>query len=80
MTYQQLLNRVAAAVNGPKNSGVVDILRRRFRVALIDEFQDTDPVQWEVFRLLFAGGDRADSPTLVLVGDPDQLTLSLIHI
>jgi exodeoxyribonuclease V beta subunit len=76
MTYQQLLNRVAAAVNGPKNSGVVDILRRRFRVALIDEFQDTDPVQWEVFRLLFAGGDRADSPTLVLVGDPKQAIYS----
>ena len=76
MTYQQLLNRVAAAVNGPKNSGVVDILRRRFRVALIDEFQDTDPVQWEVFRLLFAGGERADSPTLVLVGDPKQAIYS----
>ena len=76
MTYQQLLNRVAAAVNGPKNSGVVDILRRRFRVALIDEFQDTDPVQWEVFRLLFAGSDGPDSPTLVLVGDPKQAIYS----
>jgi exodeoxyribonuclease V beta subunit len=44
-------------------------LRRRFRVALIDEFQDTDPVQWELFSTLF--GDTNDT-TLVLVADPKQ--------
>ena len=38
----------------------------RFPIALIDEFQDTDPVQWQIFSTLFA-----DS-TLVLVGDPKQ--------
>ena len=34
---------------------------------LIDEFQDTDPVQWQVFQRAFA-----DSTTMVLIGDPKQ--------
>jgi len=46
------------------------LLRRRYTVALIDEFQDTDPVQWELFSLLF--GDESEGSTLVLVGDPKQ--------
>ncbi|MEZ5383354.1 MAG: UvrD-helicase domain-containing protein [Microthrixaceae bacterium] len=75
LTYQQLLNRVQAAVSGPKNSGVLNTLRSRFRVALIDEFQDTDPVQWEVFRRLFVEGDPT-GPALVLVGDPKQAIYS----
>ena len=45
-------------------------LRRRFRVALIDEFQDTDPVQWELFSALF--GNAEDTTSLVLVADPKQ--------
>ncbi len=38
-------------------------LRGRYRVALIDEFQDTDPVQWEIFRTLFVPGrEGSDMP------------------
>jgi exodeoxyribonuclease V beta subunit len=50
--------------------GTAAALRRRFRVALIDEFQDTDPVQWELFSTLF--GDTEDTTSLVLVADPKQ--------
>ena len=39
-------------------------------MALIDEFQDTDPVQWRIFRKLFGDGPAGSS--LVLVGDPKQ--------
>ena len=35
---------------------------------LVDEFQDTDPVQWEIMRRAFGDGDA----TLVLIGDPKQ--------
>ena len=42
-------------------------VRDRYRVVLVDEFQDTDPVQWEVLREAFHG-----STTLVLIGDPKQ--------
>ncbi|SMO51978.1 DNA helicase/exodeoxyribonuclease V, beta subunit [Propioniciclava tarda] len=44
-------------------------LRRRFPVVLVDEFQDTDPVQWQILRSAF-GHD--DDGALVLIGDPKQ--------
>jgi exodeoxyribonuclease V beta subunit len=39
----------------------------RFRVVMVDEFQDTDPVQWEILERAFHG-----RTTLVLIGDPKQ--------
>ncbi|MDO5498389.1 MAG: UvrD-helicase domain-containing protein [Propionibacteriaceae bacterium] len=42
-------------------------LRGRFRVVLVDEFQDTDPVQWDILDQAFTGHS-----TMVLIGDPKQ--------
>ncbi|WP_232320242.1 UvrD-helicase domain-containing protein [Rhodococcus sp. WMMA185] len=42
-------------------------VRERYRAVLVDEFQDTDPLQWDILRLTFHG-----QRTLVLVGDPKQ--------
>jgi exodeoxyribonuclease V beta subunit len=42
-------------------------IRARFRVVLVDEFQDTDPLQWEILGRAFHGFS-----TLLLVGDPKQ--------
>ncbi|MGC0362261.1 exodeoxyribonuclease V beta subunit [Rhodococcus sp. 27YEA15] len=42
-------------------------VREKFEVVLIDEFQDTDPLQWDILRLAFHG-----HTTLILVGDPKQ--------
>lgn len=46
-------------------------IRSRFTVALVDEFQDTDPIQWEILRLIFH-----DHLPLVLIGDPKQAIYS----
>ena len=43
-------------------------LRERYDVVLVDEFQDTDPVQWDIMRTAF----DAEGKTLVLIGDPKQ--------
>lgn len=59
-----LRDALAHPVTGP---AAVDRVRGRYRVVMVDEFQDTDPVQWDILRLAFHG-----SRTLVLIGDPKQ--------
>src|SRR6185503_16178347 len=65
-TYDDLLTGLRRALRGPSGPALAGEVRRKFRAALIDEFQDTDPVQWEVFRRLFgpleesAAGKRAN--------------------
>ena len=48
------------------------MLRAKYRAALIDEFQDTDPVQYEIFRTIYAGSELP----LFLIGDPKQAIYS----
>ena len=66
LSYDDLLSQLADAlveIDGPARAR----MRRRWKFVLIDEFQDTDPVQWEVFQRAFA-----DAATMVLIGDPKQ--------
>ncbi|WP_348663486.1 exodeoxyribonuclease V subunit beta [Chlamydia vaughanii] len=49
---------------------IIKSLRERFQVVLIDEFQDTDKRQWNIFSKLFANADFSGS--LFLIGDPKQ--------
>ena len=67
--FDDMLTLIDEALQGPAQAQLIATLRRRFRVALIDEFQDTDRVQWSIFQRVFA-----DSPEhrLVVIGDPKQ--------
>ncbi len=66
--FDDLLVRVRDALADPVLGPVArERLRSRFEVVLVDEFQDTDPVQWDVLRLAFHG-----HRPLVLIGDPKQ--------
>ncbi|AXT85111.1 exodeoxyribonuclease V subunit beta [Aeromicrobium sp. A1-2] len=64
--YDDLLSRLAVALEGD-DAPARDQMRRRWQVVLVDEFQDTDPVQWQVLERAF-GGHAA----LILIGDPKQ--------
>ncbi|WP_165865586.1 UvrD-helicase domain-containing protein [Vallicoccus soli] len=66
LSYDDLLVRLAAALEA-EDAPARDRMRARWRVVLVDEFQDTDPVQWQVLERAFHG-----HATLVLVGDPKQ--------
>ena len=69
LTYDDLLVRLRNTLaDGARGAAACERLRGRFQVALVDEFQDTDPTQWEILRLAFGGGGA----TLVLIGDPKQ--------
>ena len=71
MTYDDLVTRLGAALSGPGGEATAAQLRGRFDVVLVDEFQDTDPAQWEIMRLAFGSGP-GDPATLVLIADPKQ--------
>jgi exodeoxyribonuclease V beta subunit len=73
LTFDDLLVRLRAALaDDRRGRDARRLLRSRYRVVLIDEFQDTDPVQWDVVRLAFGDGRT----TLVLIGDPKQAIYS----
>ncbi len=69
LTYDHLLFRLAGTLADPdRGPEACRRLADRFRVVLVDEFQDTDPVQWTVLERAFTRGDTR----LVLIGDPKQ--------
>lgn len=65
--YDDLLLDVKLALDGPAGGELAATLRRRYRAALIDEFQDTDSVQYAIFRRAFGEGEA-----LFFIGDPKQ--------
>lgn len=47
-------------------------IQSTYQAAIIDEFQDTDPLQWQIFKRIFLSGDYSWTGHLYLVGDPKQ--------
>lgn len=68
-TFDDLLNDLHRALEGPRGHLLAAAIKQQFPIALIDEFQDTDPVQYGIFSALYA--DPHDS-ALVMIGDPKQ--------
>jgi exodeoxyribonuclease V beta subunit len=68
LTYDDQLTRLRDTLAGPRGPQAAERLRTRYRVVLIDEFQDTDPIQWEIVERAFGSGEV----TLVLIADPKQ--------
>jgi exodeoxyribonuclease V beta subunit len=74
MGFGDLLTRLHAALHDDGNGErLAALIRQQFPVALIDEFQDTDPVQYGIFRRIYGGAAAASGATsMVLIGDPKQ--------
>ncbi len=64
--YDDLLTRLAAALETDHSPAQIR-MHQRWPIVMVDEFQDTDPVQWEVINRAFSGRS-----TVVLIGDPKQ--------
>ncbi len=69
--YDDMLTRVQAQLRPavPGAAALRNALRSRYHCAVVDEFQDTDPVQWSIFRELFL---IAPEQRLVVISDPKQ--------
>jgi exodeoxyribonuclease V beta subunit len=67
LTFDDLLLRLDAALQDPTaGPAITEAMRRTFAAGMVDEFQDTDPVQWAILSRLF------DARRLVVIGDPKQ--------
>ncbi|HET8818948.1 MAG TPA: exodeoxyribonuclease V subunit beta [Xanthomonadaceae bacterium] len=71
-TYDDMIDGVADALGASTAPTLVAALRDQYRVALVDEFQDTDPRQWSIFAGVFGRPHGGHRPALFLIGDPKQ--------
>ncbi|POK55659.1 exodeoxyribonuclease V subunit beta [Klebsiella pneumoniae] len=67
--FDDMLSRLDEALRGDSGETLASAIRQRFPVAMIDEFQDTDPQQYRIFRRIWR---RQPEPALLLIGDPKQ--------
>jgi len=68
LTYDDLLTRLRDTLKSKTGPTLLKALSTQYRAALIDEFQDTDSVQYEIFQQVFSAGQHY----LFFVGDPKQ--------
>jgi len=67
--FDDLLSRLDRALVSASGVELAETIRRQYPLALIDEFQDTDPLQYRIFRAVYAANPEVG---LLLIGDPKQ--------
>ncbi|WP_369718428.1 exodeoxyribonuclease V subunit beta [Klebsiella quasipneumoniae] len=67
--FDDMLSRLDEALRGDSGEALASAIRQRFPVAMIDEFQDTDPQQYRIFRRIWR---QQPETALLLIGDPKQ--------
>lgn len=72
VSFDDMLSNLHERLTSDEYPWLAESLRVRFPAALIDEFQDTDPLQFDIFRTIYGGG----ACPLFLVGDPKQAIYS----
>ncbi|CRL48982.1 exodeoxyribonuclease V subunit beta [Pseudomonas sp. URMO17WK12:I11] len=72
MGFDDMLLRLDAALQSEGGERLATLIREQFPVALIDEFQDTDPVQYRIFESIYRIEDNNPECGLFLIGDPKQ--------
>lgn len=73
LSYNDLLFLLDQALSAPETGAkLASTIRTKYPVALVDEFQDTDPVQYRIFDKIYEQTDDSNSSMLMLIGDPKQ--------
>ncbi|MFA1616243.1 exodeoxyribonuclease V subunit beta [Citrobacter amalonaticus] len=67
--FDDMLSRLDSALRSESGDALAAAIRTRFPVAMIDEFQDTDPQQYRIFRRIW---QHQPDTALLLIGDPKQ--------
>ncbi len=71
--FADMLQRLDVALAGPESGErLAQRLREQFPVAMIDEFQDTSPLQFRIFDRIYRTAENRQDAALLLIGDPKQ--------
>jgi len=71
--FADMLQRLDVALAEPESGErLAQRLREQFPVAMIDEFQDTSPLQFRIFDRIYRTADNRPDTALLLIGDPKQ--------
>jgi exodeoxyribonuclease V beta subunit len=71
-SFDDLLHYVYKALENGEDSPLAKSIRKKYKAALIDEFQDTDPIQYQIFYTIF----KHPECILYIIGDPKQAIYS----
>ncbi|WP_421197428.1 exodeoxyribonuclease V subunit beta [Aeromonas enteropelogenes] len=69
LSFDDLLKDLDGALDSSLGERLCECIRATYRVAMIDEFQDTDPQQYRIFHRLYGGHQDT---ALLMIGDPKQ--------
>lgn len=71
LDYDDLLLNLDSALQGSQGSRLAEVIGQQYPLAMIDEFQDTDPLQYRIFHSIYRREGDQDCG-LLLIGDPKQ--------
>ncbi|OAN14037.1 exodeoxyribonuclease V subunit beta [Photobacterium jeanii] len=73
LSFDDLLTQLSAAIDNDSEQLLVERIRGQYPVAMIDEFQDTDPLQYSIFSNIYTTDDAQQAGCgLFMIGDPKQ--------
>jgi exodeoxyribonuclease V beta subunit len=75
MTFDDMLTRLDKALQGDNGEQLANVIRQQYPIALIDEFQDTDPIQYRIFASLYPV-ETDNGLGCFMIGDPKQAIYS----
>ena len=77
MNPDDLLRLLANALRGSHGGALAEHIRQQYPFAMIDEFQDTDSLQYEIFNLVYSKQEgQEENSGLYMIGDPKQAIYS----
>ncbi|MBL7704046.1 MAG: UvrD-helicase domain-containing protein [Taibaiella sp.] len=72
LTFDAMILNLHKAIVIDNNEKLCTLIREKYKVVFIDEFQDTDIIQFQLFKKLFVEQPDENEGTLFLIGDPKQ--------
>ena len=72
LSQNDLLLKLDEALQNPGGERLAQVIRQQFPVALVDEFQDTDPVQYRIFNTIYNVAEPHPKTGFFMIGDPKQ--------